>query len=576
MPNVRTMRSIVSRRGWIWACAWGLAWSAAGQAVLPTSHSGPWSNNALLPAGWTQTNLTEYAMNYDGAGGGAAKFDSSNDVLRIDLSGTPEEVTYWIQHNMASGYVFRVEESADGAAWTDVATYAGSGIPGVAQPRTNLLLAASRHVRFRYETKTIGNIGLDGVVIRGWPTNFCVMFDRRDGFSVQTNAAATIVATAHNGAEPYEVAWDSTLGAEHWSASGATFTIEASAPRGDYVAWATATDSSDPVQTATNAVRFAVTTVYAIVLAPATHGTLATEPAGYAAGGETVLVLDAPEAGYQLAALTVEPDGGDPFALNGGRFAMPATATTVRAVFEEIPPAGSYVVDFEDGDKFTYPAANVVLNGKMWELEQALISTDINNVIAGFKSARLRDGTNAPALTLLEDLTNGLGRLSFKYRAAASVIDPVDWQAEYSRDGGASWVRIGRPFAPPAHTVVQFFSRGVHVAGPVRVRIVRGSTNLVEASRLLVDDLVATPYDGLGPALVEDAGPGPAAGDYEVEMPGGYGLARVEGTEPGLSGCGPWSNLTEGVHYGVSNATVTVWTIPGARQWLRFHLVPLP
>lgn len=561
---------------WIGLGAFALAWSAAGQAVLPTSHSGPWSNNALLPAGWTQTNLTDYAVNYDGTGGGAAKFDSTNDVLRVALSGTPEEVTYWIQHNAASGYVFQVEESADGAAWTDVATYAGSGIPGVAQPRTNLLLAASHHVRFRYETKTIGNIGLDGVVIRGWPTNFCVTFDRRDGFSVQTGTVATVAAMARNGAEPYEVAWDSTLGAAHWSASGDMFTIQASAPQGDYVAWASATDSSDSIRTATNSVRFAVTTVYAIVLAPALHGTVATEPAGHAAGGETVIVLDVPEAGYQLASLTVEPDGEAPFQLNGGRFAMPATATTVRAVFEEIPPAGSYVVDFEDADKFTYPTTNVVLSGKEWELAQTLISTDTNNVVAGFQSASLRDGTNVPSLTLLEDLTNGLGRLSFKYRAARSVIDPVDWQAEYSRDGGASWVRIGRPFAPPAHTVVQFFSRGVHVAGPVRVRIVRGRANVVEASRLLIDDLVATPYDGLGPTVIEDSGPGAGAGEYEIEMPGGYGLARVEGAEPGLGGCGPWSNLTEGVHYGVSNATVAVWTVPGARQWLRFYLVPLP
>ena len=544
--------------------------------MLPTGHSGPWSNNALLPAGWTQANLTDYAVNYDGAGGNAARFDSTNDVLRIDLSGTPEEITYWIQHNAASGYVFQVEESADGAAWTDVATYAGSGLPSVAQPRTNLLLAASRHVRFRYETKTIGNVGLDGVALRGWPTNFCVTFNRRDGFSVQTGTVATIVATAHNGAEPYEVAWDSTLGAEHWSASGATFTIAASAPRGDYVAWAAATDSGDPIRAATNSVRFAVTTVYAIAIAPAVHGTVATEPAEYAAGGETVVVWDTPEDGYQLASLTVEPDGEAPFHLNAGRFAMPATATTVRAVFEEIPPPGSYVVDFEDADKFTYPATNVALNGKEWELAQTLITTDTNNVVAGFKSASMRDGTNGPSLTLLEDLTNGLGRLSFKYRAARSVIDPVDWQAEYSRNGGASWVRIGRPFAPPALGVVQFFSRGVHVAGPVRVRIGRGSANVVEASRLIVDDLVATPYDGLGPTVIEDAGPGPEAGEFEIEMPGGYGLARVEGAEPVLGGCGPWSNLTAGVQYGVSNATVTVWTIPGARQWLRLYLVPLP
>lgn len=576
MQKAWTKGAFGMKRWWLGSCAIAWAGAAAGQAVLPTGHSGPWSNLALLPAGWTQTELTDYAVNYDGFGGGAAKFDSTNDALRIDLSGTPEEVTYWIQHNVASGYVFQVEESVDGEEWSAVATYAGVGLPAVAQPRTNRLLAASRHVRFRYETKTIGNVGLDGVDIRGWPTNFCVTFNRRDGFSVQTGTVVAVVATARNGAEPCEMAWDSTLGAEHWSASGDTFTIEASAPRGDYVAWASATDSGEPIQAATNSVRFAVTTVYAIVLAPATHGMLATEPAGYAAGGETVLVLDAPEAGYQLASLTVEPDGEEPFHLNGGRFAMPATATTVRAVFEEIPPAGSYVVDFEDADKFTYPTTNVVLNGKNWELAQTLIGTASEDVIAGFKSARLRDGTNAPSLTLLEDLTNGLGRLSFKYRAAASVIDPVDWQAEYSRYGGTNWVRIGRPFAPPALDVVQFFSRGVHVTGPVRVRIVRGRANVVEASRLIVDDLVATPYDGLGPTLIEDVGPGTVPGEYEIEVPGGYGLARVEGAEPVLGGCGPWSNLTAGVHYGASNATVAVWTVPGARQWLRLYLVPLP
>ena len=576
MQKARTRRVSGMKRWWLGSCAIAWAGTAAGQAVLPTAHSGPWSNNALLPAGWTQANLAEYSEDYDGAGGGAAKFDSTNDVLRIDLSGTPEEIVYWIQHNVASGYVFKVEESVAGEDWTAVATYAGVGLPAVAQPRTNRLLAASRHVRFRYETKTSGNIGLDGVAIRGWPTNFCVTFNRRDGFSVQTGTVATIAATARNGTEPYEIAWDSTLEPEHWSASGASFTIEASAPRGDYVAWASATDAGDPIQAATNSVRFAVTTVYAIAMAPALHGTVATDPAGYAAGGETVIVLDTPEDGYQLASLTAEPDGEAPFHLNAGRFAMPATATTVRAVFEEIPPAGSYVVDFEDADKFTYPTANVLVNGKEWELAQTLISTDTNNVVAGFKSASLRDGTNVPSLTLLEDLTNGLGRLSFKYRTARSIIDPVDWQAQYSRDGGASWVRIGRPFAPPAGGVVQFFSRGVHVTGPVRVRIVRGSANVVEASRLIVDDLVATPYAGLGPTVIEDAGPGTVPGDFEIDMPGGYGLARVEGAEPVLGGCGPWSNLTVGVHYGVSNATVAVWTVPGARRWLRLYLVPLP
>ena len=75
------------RRWWSgWVCGWAWAVSAAGQAMLPTSHSGPWSNNAYLPAGWTGTELTEYAVNYDGAGSGAAKFDSTNDALEIEFA----------------------------------------------------------------------------------------------------------------------------------------------------------------------------------------------------------------------------------------------------------------------------------------------------------------------------------------------------------------------------------------------------------------------------------------------------------------------------------------------------------
>jgi hypothetical protein len=255
---------------------------------------------------------------------------------------------------------------------------------------------------------------------------------------------------------------------------------------------------------------------------------------------------------------------------------MPATATTVRVVFEEIPPPGSYVVDFEDAEQVHLRDCQCrLVNGKEWELAQTLIGTDLRTTSSrDTNRASLRDGTNAPSLTLLEDLTNGLGRLSFKYRTARSD-QSIRWTGRRSTAGTAAtnWVRIGRPFAPSAAgDAVQFFSRGVHVTGPVRVRIVRGSTNVVEASRLIVDDIVATPYDGLwSDGNILDIGPGErTADDFEIEIPGGYGLGPGGGGRPGPR----WwrtlgRTLTEGVHYGLSNATVTVWTIPGARRWLR-------
>lgn len=147
------------------ACAAGTSFA---QANLPTSYTGPWFG-ATPPTGWTFTGLgtPDYA-DYDGGGGGAARFDTSGDMITIFFSGTPSNVAYWIKGNSVSGaYVFKVEESADSTNWTDAAAYEGAGITGSAVPHTNALQDSSRYLRFHYVTKAAGNVGVDGITING-------------------------------------------------------------------------------------------------------------------------------------------------------------------------------------------------------------------------------------------------------------------------------------------------------------------------------------------------------------------------------------------------------------------------
>ena len=70
---------------------------------------------------------------------------------------------------MVGAYIFKVQESANGSTWSDVVVYnTANPIPNNAPAQyTNSLLANSRYVQFIYTTKATGNVGLDGVHVKG-------------------------------------------------------------------------------------------------------------------------------------------------------------------------------------------------------------------------------------------------------------------------------------------------------------------------------------------------------------------------------------------------------------------------
>ena len=153
--------------------------------------------------------------------------------------------------------------------------------------------------------------------------------------------------------------------------------------------------------------------------------------------------------------------------------------------------AGQYIVDFEDATKGTYASGTVSLGGKNWDMTEAMVGgSETADWKIGEKNARMR-GYGTSSMTMLEDLTTGLGTISFQYRRYGTDSQ-VDWMVEYSSNGGTSWTQIGSSFTAPASDDVQTFSQAVNVGGNVRVRIKRATESGTTNRRLCIDNITMT------------------------------------------------------------------------------------
>ncbi len=181
----------------------------------------------------------------------------------------------------------------------------------------------------------------------------------------------------------------------------------------------------------------------------------------------------------------------------------PALAFSGNAGHLQITPAASeegYFVDFEGAGetKGGWATGTVFLSGLEWEMEDVLIGTLPQDWKNGARSARLR-GHDSSRMEMLEDVTNGIGIVSFGYRQYGSDAQ-VTWRVEYSTDGGDTWTQTGDDFMGGEEEAT-FFSL-VNTPGHGRIRIVSvdgGSSN----RRLNIDDILITDFDASsGPPAV--------------------------------------------------------------------------
>lgn len=474
------------------------------------------------------------------------------------------------------GCACRVQVSGDGTAWTDVGSLYNPASTALVEAIIKSIPENMTYLRFATLGQTAQRLNIDDVGIVFGETVFGVTVDQEDGFLLGEGSSAAITANAVYGIAPYTYSWSSTLGAAYAVASSHVFTIQADAPPGSYSATVTATDAADPARSVSNSVRFVVPLpTNAIAITPPVHGTVTTTPALRANKGETVTIAATPDSGYQVATIKALDAAGEDFGAWGDTFIMPATGVVVTVVFEEIPPPGSYIVDFEDAIKTNSTSATVSLGGKSWDMTDALIGTNTVDWKNGERSVRLINSA-AARITMLEDLPTGLETLSFKYHRNISRSQ-VDWKAEYSVDGGTNWTPIGSNFVAPDRNTVQVFCEKVGVSGRVRVRIKRATEAWYNSNFLSMDDVVMTPYAGTGPVSIGEIFPDSASGHFEFAVPDGYLLNRVLGADMALAGQDwIWSNLTEGVHFSLSNSTVTILPVPESRQIIRIGVTAAP
>ncbi|HMO49538.1 MAG TPA: hypothetical protein PKE26_03550 [Kiritimatiellia bacterium] len=101
----------------------------------------------------------------------AGRFDTSNARLHVVVNGIPSNLVYALKGNPSSGTaingIFEVLESTDGEFFTPVQVIVNKNNAWVTY--TNELSSQTRHVLFRYTSKTNGNIAIDDVRIEGAP-----------------------------------------------------------------------------------------------------------------------------------------------------------------------------------------------------------------------------------------------------------------------------------------------------------------------------------------------------------------------------------------------------------------------
>ncbi len=154
----------------------------------------------------------------------------------------------------------------------------------------------------------------------------------------------------------------------------------------------------------------------------------------------------------------------------------------------------SLVIDFEGvGEtKGGYASGTVTLSGLDWDITEGVIGTLANDFKFGARAARLR-GYGASAMTMLEDKTNGIGNVSFKYRRFGTDAQ-VAHVVEYSTNGGVTWTQLGDAFTALASNNPGYFSENLEIGGSVRIQIRTEDGSGSVDRRLNIDDIVLTDF----------------------------------------------------------------------------------
>ena len=135
------------------------------EASLPFAFNGG-KTDIDNTSGLTHSGLgTDYSANTNP--NTQLKFDSANDELVLRINDIPGKLTFSIKGNGdgkdAWSGTFKVQESANGSSYTDVASYTNSDLSSSETAKTITLKSTTRYIKWIYTTKTLGNVALGNI-----------------------------------------------------------------------------------------------------------------------------------------------------------------------------------------------------------------------------------------------------------------------------------------------------------------------------------------------------------------------------------------------------------------------------
>ena len=157
-------------------------WGAFTPLSLPYSWGYRDGRDAYTPElGCTKNGLgTNYSTDYC-----YLKFDGTNDSLVIQLAEAPTSLSYYIMRNGTYTGTFVVQESANGSSYSALASYTSLNTTATYQSHT--LKSTTRYLKFKYVSKTQGNVGLGTITISAK----CHTIDVTSGSAVILPAGST-------------------------------------------------------------------------------------------------------------------------------------------------------------------------------------------------------------------------------------------------------------------------------------------------------------------------------------------------------------------------------------------------
>ena len=279
-------------------------------------------------------------------------YGTSVMTMLEDLPGGVGTISFkYRRYGTAAQVDWKVEYSTNGGAdWTQVGSDFTAPATDEVQTFTEAINSSGNtRVRIKRATETGTSnrqLNIDDITMTpGGPAGFSVGVNKTDGFTVEQGTQDAIVATAQNGAEPYDYDWATDMTVGDYTASGDTFTILSTAALGSYYATVTATD--DESETADKTVNFSVIAppdYYAITITPPANGTVTTTPAEEAAENSTVTINATPADGYAVGTITVTAADESNVTVTGNTFTMPSQDVTVTVTFVESSASGELII----------------------------------------------------------------------------------------------------------------------------------------------------------------------------------------------------------------------------------------